>query len=181
MAIQFNVETGTGASDSNSYVTVAEADQYLENSGRKTGAWGSAGTAEKQAALISAFVYMFARWSDKWLGFASWEDQSGDWPREHTFKRSGFAYANNEIPPEVKKAQIEYAYIHTNGGGLILNPVYDDSNRPVTMKLEKVDVLTEQTQFSDKASPQEFRVYPVADNLIKNLVTGGSQSELLRA
>jgi len=183
MAIQFIVENGNGLVDSNSYVTVAEADQYLENTGRKSGLWADGGNSGKQAALITAFVYMFAQWSDRWLGVANYEDQSGDWPRQGVPKKSGYLYDSNAIPNEVKYAQIEYAFIHTNGGGLIINPTYSDTNRPVIEISEKVDVLATTTRYSDRggSSPPEFRSYPIADNLLKNLVTGGSTNELLRA
>jgi len=181
MAIQFIVENGTGLFNANSYATVAEADQYLENTGRKAGAWADGGNGGKQAALVTAFVYMFARWSDKWIGIAAYEDMSADWPRREATKKSGYYYDSTEIPREVKEAQIEYAYIHTNGGGLILNPEYDASNRPVIEKTEKVDVLLETTKFSDKISPATFRTYPMADNMLKNLVTGGGQFDLMRA
>lgn len=178
MAIEFEVEDGTGKNNATTYVTSAEADQYLENTGRKSGEW--AGANNKLVALNAAFVYMFARWSDLWLGIASNEDQSGDWPRRGVHQRSGFLFAANEIPPEVEKAQIEYAYIHLTQGGLILYPEYDDTNRAVTGKTDKVGPLEESRQYTDTSKPETFRKYPVADNLIKNLVAGGAEQPLLR-
>ena len=178
MAIEFEIEDGTGKSNATTYVTLAEADQHLENTGRKTGLWS--GNSAKQTAINAAFVYMFARWSDQWHGIATYEDEAGDWPRRDAVKRTGFVFGSSEIPAEVKNAQIEYAYIHLAQGGLILYPEYDDSNRAVTGKTDKVGPLSEARQFSDRSKPETFRKYPVADNLIKNLVTGGSETELLR-
>jgi hypothetical protein len=179
MAIQFTVEDGSGLSNANSYVTVAEADQYLENTGRKNSTtWGSKGTADKQAALTQAFFYMKARWQDRWMGIARYENQSGDWPRYSAYKRSGFLYEANEIPTEVKQAQIEYALVAVDTS-LFPNPAYDDTNRPVLEKTEKVDVLMESTRYADGSKPQTWRKYPLADNLISFLLGGGS--ELLRA
>ena len=62
MAQQFIIEDGSGKADANSYATTEEANQYLENSGRRTGKWVSGGTADQRAALAQAFFYMLARW-----------------------------------------------------------------------------------------------------------------------
>lgn len=180
MAAQFTVEDGTGLAAANSYVTLAEADQYLENSGRKGGGWSHAG-GEKQEALVKAFLYMFSRWTDRWRGITANEDQAGDWPRREVFKRSGHAFQSNEIPVAVKNAQIEYALIEANEpGSLFPNPEYDETNRAVTGKTDKIGPITESRQYSGRISPTTFRKFPLADNMLKNLVLGAATTELLR-
>lgn len=180
MSVELIVETGAGLDTATSYVTVDEANQYLENTGRKGGDWGALGTSDKSVALNVAFTYMLARWSSRWHGIAANEDQAGDWPRRGVTKRSGHYYDSDEIPEAVKRAQIEYAYVHVAQGGLFIYPEYDESNRAVTSKSEKVGPLSESKTFSDSSQPQTFRKYPVADRLLQNLVAGGSQFELQR-
>ena len=186
MAIQFTIETGAGISNANSYATVAEADQYLENSGRKAGAWADAGASGKQAALVQAWNYMIARWRGKWKGTPTYEIQAGDWPQRGQFFPSYHAVASNEIPTDIKRSQIEYAYAMLAEGSTELAPVpeYDDSGRTVTEKTEKVDVLMESTKFSEKGGTGRnvdgMRAYPVADGMLSHYVTGGSVQELLR-
>ena len=181
MTIQFVVETGSGSSTANSYVTVAQANQYLENSGRKAGAWDKKGNSGKEEALIRAFYYMIARWAVQWHGIQANEDQTGDWPRRQVFKKSGHAYASTEIAVAVKNSQIEYALIEaTNSSSLFPNPEYSDTSRTQTQKREKVGPIETEDRFSENRAPTTFRKFPMADNLLKHLVTSGSQSELLR-
>ena len=178
----FVVETGAGSPTANSYISVDDADAYLRNSGRKTGGWDSAGHEGKEAALVKAWIYMLARWQTSWKGFPTNEDQAGDWPQRDQLKKSGHTFASNEIPPEVQNSQVEYALIEAiTPDSLFPNPVYDETNRSVVAKTDKVDVLTESRQFSDRKNPSTWRSFPLADNLISHLVHGGSQSQLLRA
>ena len=57
MAIQFIKEDGTGLDDATIYADLDEADQYLENSDRKT-AWRTSSSKERQAALIQGADYI---------------------------------------------------------------------------------------------------------------------------
>lgn len=178
----FVVETGAGLPTANTYISVDDADAYLRNSGRKTGAWDTAGHEGKEAALVKAWIYMLARWQTRWKGFPTNEDQAGDWPQRDQLKKSGHAFASDEIPPEVQNCQIEYALIEaTTPNSLFPNPEYDDTNRAVVAKTDKVDVLTETRQYDSRRNPVTFRKFPLADHLISHLVIGGSQTPLLRA
>ena len=186
MAIQFVIETGAGLSNSNSYATVAQANQYLENSGRKD-VWSDFTNNQKQTSLVQAFFYMIARWEGQWLGQQTVKLQAGSWPQRGQFYPSQFAVGSNEIPPQVLNSQIEYAYAMLTAGLTTLapDPTYDDTGRTVTSKTEKVDVLMEQTQYSEKGGSgrnvDAFRAYPMGDNLLKPFVSGGAVRELLRA
>lgn len=177
----FVVEIGNGSPLSNTYVSTDDADAYLQNSGRKVGDWDGVGHEGKEAALVKAWFFMLARWQTRWRGFPTFEDQAGDWPQRDQFKKSGHAFASNEIPPEVVNSQIEYALIEaTTPNSLFPNPEYDETNRAVVAKTDKVDVLTETRQYSDRKNPTIWRKFPLADNLIAHLVMGGAQTELLR-
>lgn len=181
MTTGFVVETGAGTPTANTYVSTDDADTYLKNSGRQVGAWDGAGHPGKEAALVKAWYFMLARWQTRWIGFPTFEDQGGDWPQRDQFKKSGHAFASNEIPRDVINSQIEYALIEaTVPNSLFPNPEFDDTNRSVVAKTDKVDVLTETRQYSDRKNPSTWRSFPLADNLISYLVVGGSQTELLR-
>lgn len=176
------VETGSGEDPTvNSYISVADAGDLLTRTNRKNGVWADGGAAVQEAALALAFMYMYSRWTDKWLGIASKKDQPGDWPRRDTFKRSGHAYRSTEIPTVVIQAQVEYALIEaTTPGILFTSPEYDDTGRVVIEKTDKVDVLVETRKFSDRTQPVTWRKYPIADNLLKHLIESGSVSTMLR-
>jgi hypothetical protein len=176
MAIQYEVETGSGSETANSYVAVADADQYLENTGRNLGAWAALGSSGKQRNLILAQQYMTARWNGKWRGRETNERQALDFPRIHIQRKNGYFFNQTDIPQEVKDAQVEYALVETlNPGSLFPTIQYDDTNRTVKKIREKVDVLEEEREFVDSPNVKSWRKFPIADGLIRHLVvTGGT-------
>ncbi len=177
------VEDGTGANPlANSYASDDAARTYLTNTGRFAGTWQNTARAQREAFLVLATQYMAARWNIRWKGIRSNEDQPLDWPRFDTFKRSGFVYQSDEMPPEVVDAQIEYALIEANNPGQLFDsPDYDPTRRNLTALSEKVDVIEESRSFSDtNISPTTWRKYPIADNLIAHLVGSATVKTLLR-
>lgn len=100
------LETTPGASDADSYASVAEADAY-HASRLWTEAWTDAETTTKEAALKDA-----ARLLDSvfiWTGAAVDAVQALTWPRSGMLTRNGFPIATDVIPPELKNAQSELA------------------------------------------------------------------------
>lgn len=92
-----------GASDSNSYVTRTEADEYFLTR-YSADAWRDAEVSVKDMALVSASLAL----DDciEWLGEKTDPVQSMDWPR---VLDEEFGIANNEIPIKVKRATYEAA------------------------------------------------------------------------
>jgi len=176
MAIQYEVETGSGSQTANTYISVADADQYLENTGRQGGNWAAGGSSAKQRFLILAAQYMTARWNSKWKGRATNEFQRLDWPRINVQRKNGFYFDQTTIPEEVQQAQVEYALLEATSPGTLFPTIqYDDTNRPLKKIREKVDVLEEEREFADGngGRPQSWRKFPVADGLLKHLVSNG--------
>lgn len=104
-----------GASDANSYVTVAEADSYFSDSfGRSL--WLQTTQANREAAVITASRYLDQYMT--WIGQKSTSDQSMEWPRINTFDKTGRPYANDIVPGPVKFAAFELAYFIVENGGL---------------------------------------------------------------
>ena len=65
----FTVEIGTGIVGANSYVTVAEANDYLADRGRSAeNGWQSLAGSAKQSALIKATDYIEQRYSGRFSG-----------------------------------------------------------------------------------------------------------------
>jgi hypothetical protein len=106
MAVPVLVAT-SGASNANSYCTVAEATTYHESHLYSTD-WTSASTDTKTIALIHATREIEARF--EWVSFPTSQDQALQWPRSSILKRGGIDYYDNDVvPPEIKNAVSEYA------------------------------------------------------------------------
>lgn len=104
-----------GAIDANSYVTLAEADAYFENSfGRSL--WGPALQGDREVCIITASRYLDQFMT--WAGQKASADQGMEWPRTGTYDKTGRAYPSDIIPGPVKFATFELAYFILDNGGL---------------------------------------------------------------
>jgi hypothetical protein len=97
----FEVEDGTGKTNSNAYITEAEALQYHEDYGSDT-AWTA--VADKQLRIREATQYLDAVYHGRWLGEAANEDQALAWPRVLAVNIDDFEIDTDIVPDEVKDA-----------------------------------------------------------------------------
>jgi hypothetical protein len=110
--MSLNVETGSGANNSESYASVADADAYLAARGQTN--WASVATGDKEAALRRATDYMQSTYSGSWRGYRVYTTQALDWPRHlvpiKDYQTGCVAYYDPAvIPVAVKNACIELA------------------------------------------------------------------------
>ena len=119
MAITIVVETGVGLSNSNSYVTVAEADTYNEDHYYGS-AWAALSDENKKRAII--FATRLLDEQVEWTGTprkstdTSISDyQSLRWPRSSVVDVDGYAVDFQTIPDWLKNATSELArYLSAN-------------------------------------------------------------------
>lgn len=97
-----------GASDANSYVDVDTASDYFD--GRLNAAeWTTAGNTSPETQ--STALAMAARRLDQelFVGRKYDDDQALEWPRTGARDPNGRLFGTDEIPPRVKRAQMELA------------------------------------------------------------------------
>lgn len=168
------VEDETGLSTANSYVSIADADDYANL--RQVGAlekWISATESNKVAALIIATQYVDARW--RYVGELMEEDQALAWPRNDNpiYDSEGLDVAET-VPWQIVNATIEYAARAIDPSSyqareLYFDPeVIDDANRFIKLKREKLGPLEEETRYSETKAASKFRKYGRADDIIRN-------------
>lgn len=123
------VENGTGLANADSYLSAADADQYLAARGYTL--WAPLLDAEKEQALRRATDYMVAVYRERWGGYRGSVTQALDWPRSNVEFRDGpgrlglrYAYStyypNNSVPLVVGNACAELA-LRAAAGPLILD------------------------------------------------------------
>ena len=123
-------------------VTPAEASSYI--AARAYAGWPE-GEPDQLAAILRGQTYIAVTYNGRWLD--EWED----------------------APEPVQFAIIEAALREAREPGS-LGADYVPAER-VTMRREKVDVIEEQVQFSDKAASRQISV-PIIDGLLRGLVSG---------
>lgn len=149
MAATFVVEDGTGKTDANSYISVADADQYNENHQADTD-WSGATQAEKEKALRLATQYLDAEYGNDWIGVRANEDQALDFPRADMIDRDGVDIDSDSVPQAIKDATVEAAILSNGGTDLIPNL---DSPGTIKRIKNKVDVLEEEIEYVGGNSP----------------------------
>jgi hypothetical protein len=111
MAFVFEVETGTGSPTANSYVSVAEADDYYVI-GKFAATWTALTTAEKEAQLALA-----SRTLDQkavYYGSLATTNQVMRWPRKYVCDVDHKAIPENIIPRQLKDVVLELAIFLIN-------------------------------------------------------------------
>lgn len=98
--------TAKGAT-SNSYATLAQADQYHDNRVASGTTWGGSSENEKIRALLWATELMESLWD--WNGAVTNTTQVLAWPRSGLWDRNNNALDEDTLPQPVIDAQSEFA------------------------------------------------------------------------
>lgn len=108
------VEDGTGLTNANSFVSVADADTYLADRGRT--AWAALTTQQKEAALINATDFLNAAFG--WVGYRNTATQALAWPRTSYSPRIPAG-----VPVQVKQAVTRVADLAATEGASLFSAV----------------------------------------------------------
>jgi hypothetical protein len=163
------VENGSGLSNADSYLSVADADTYyaLYSS---LAAWATALTAAKERALRLATRFLDARYGRRWIGTRVNAVQALDWPRMGVCDSDGFALDSTVIPQAVKNAVAEAAFRVAAGEDLQADL---ESSAGVIMESVKVGPIEETKQYSEPDGP--LTEYQVIDGLLRRLLRSGNE------
>ena len=163
-----NVETGTGATDSNSFVSLVYADTY--HSDRGNTAWASFATASRESAIIKGGDYLN---NLNFKGTRYSGDQAMVFPRFGLVDRDGYELSESAIPREVKYAQCEASLREGNSAG-VLQP---DLERGGAVKRKKVDVI--ETEWFEGAA--SGTVFSIIKNLLHSLLASSTVKTIVRS
>ena len=158
------VEDGSIVAGANTYVTVAELDDFASARGTTLPAIES----DKEILIIKAMDYVEA-YRARFQGSKVEAAQPVQWPRINV-EIDGFSFPSDEIPIDLKNAQLQ--------AGLEVNSLDDLSpTQTESIKKEKVDVL--ETEYF---SPQEGAIsspnYPKVDAYLDALLKNGGSSQI---
>mgnify|MGYP006290185843 FL=1 len=156
------VENGTGKSDAESYISVADADTYVTNYRGATHAWLSLDNTTKEVLLRRAALYLDTHYLNRWKGHATTSSQRLQWPRIDAVTASGWYLDYDSIPEVLGYAQVEAA-IRFNEDSENVQP---DLTRGGKVKSEKVDVIA--ITYMDGAPART--VYTQVEEWLKDLI-----------
>ena len=150
------IDATAGSASANSYMTLAEADAYVEAMVLSTDAaqWDSGNVDSRNRALTAATQRLDR---ERFLGARATDTQALQWPRTGVrkpdtyvntyatgfpFRISDDYFTDTEIPNQIQRAQIELAvYLHNNKDGISLSGLNDYKN----VKIGNIDVTPDKT------------------------------------
>lgn len=156
-----------GADDANSYATVAEANTYHEAHLYMT-AWENADDDNKVIALIWATRLLDEQ--NDWIGEKASAAQALRWPRSYAEDADGYPIDAATIPQKLKEATAELARHLLVKDRL---QVMDDN----VAGLESVKAGSVEVSFS--SMDRIDLLPPSVDQMLKNLVAGGSSGGMI--
>lgn len=154
------VEDGTGLSNAESFISVADANARHTAFGNT--AWTGADSV-KEAALRKATAYMEQAYRSEWRGTKLLRDQALSWPRYGAVV-DGWTVESTLVPTEVANACADLA----------LRALADDLNEDLTRAVIREKVGPLETEYS-AFSPQSVR-YRAIDMALAPYLRGGSMN-----
>ncbi len=163
MAATFIVEDGTGLSNANSLMSVADADQIIENYDDPS-SWSTATVATKENSLRQATRYL--NYNYIWDGAKTVSDQALQWPRVQTYDEDWLLISSDTIPQRVLEACAHLAVQD------LTDTLIDDQQNESQVKKTKdvIGPITEEREYVHGESPD--KTYTVVDLLVAPFVIG---------
>lgn len=164
------LDATVGGATSNSYVTVAEADDYFADRAHAE-SWDD--VENKESLLITSTSML--DWYMKWKGTKATDSQALDWPRLDVSRPDGTVVDSTTIPRDVKQATFELAFLSIDSDRLAENPLdgfVQIQASSLMLKTDNPDVN------STKPKPVPSSIKTILNELI---VPSGSVVRLMRA
>lgn len=165
----FVVEDGTGLTNSNSYVSVAEFQAYWLDRGIDMTQYT---IDQKQVSLVLASEHVDIFFGPLLLGYKLVTDQAMEFPRACLYDRSWVLQEG--VPRKVKSAVSEYAKRHLADNVVLApDPTSDPSGLQVQSMFKKAGPLEKRIVYTTGA-PRLIPKFPKADALLKDFTWGTS-------
>lgn len=162
------VEDGTIVAGANSYVSLAEADNYFENHPYYSANWSELSDEQKEAFLTYA-----TRSADtlfRWKGYPVSLAQNLGWPRTAAYDKYGLEYLSTAIPNGIKLGIMEMAVSAASAD------VYAPSS---SAGLEEVKIDVIELKFDMTPSTQLVPTYALS--LMRDFGVYGAGSRVIKA
>ncbi|MES2637355.1 MAG: DnaT-like ssDNA-binding protein [Pseudomonadota bacterium] len=153
------VEDGTGLSNADAYISVADALAYHDARGNTN--WADITATEQEQAIRRATDFMEQLYRLSWKGRRTTEAQALSWPRYDVLRDDGYYYyASDIVPTEVKNACAELAFKAAGGD---LSP--DLAQRVIREKIGPLEVEYEKNGV-------QYTTYRAINNMLAPFLTG---------
>lgn len=156
------VETGAGLTNSDSYISLADATAY--HAARARDAWAEADDTTREAALVRATADLDYWFRGRWKGTKATYEQALAWPRTDVVDEEGFDVPLLTVPAIVKRAAAEVALIELTEA--FIQETVDRSNMVSSESVGPISI-----NYKDGAPA--IKLYPHIDAMLRGLAAAG--------
>ena len=170
------VENGTGLSNADAYVSVADCSTYFTNRQGST-AWNDAAVTDddREAAIRNATAYLDRRYRTIWRGRRVYKDQALAFPRQDIQDTDGFAVVSDALPQELVDACCEGAVL-----ALSEDLLPDISNAGIISE-ESVSVGSVRSTTKYEGGKSQVKKYRKIETLLRGLLRNTGTIQIERA
>lgn len=166
------VEDGTGLSNAEAYISVADADTYHTSFTGST-TWSGASEGEKEIALRQGAQNLDSTYRLRWKGSKVAYDQALCWPRYDVEDEDGVLLDSDEVPPAVVQANAEMGLRALEQSGILSPDIVGEAGNVKRLK-QKLGPMEEETEYVSGASVANTgkvlffqKVYGLVKHLLK--------------
>lgn len=172
----FTVEAGSGATDANSYATVAFGDSYFATRSNPA-TWTGATTIEKQNALREGTAYLDDVHGGSWRGTVLTLTQALTWPRMGAVDSdSNLQYNSDVIPRRLQEACAELAIRHLSG--ISLRPDLAAGTDNISSSSFSIGPISVSESFAGQQGTHPR--FPIVESKLRGLLSYSSSKSMVR-
>ena len=150
------------ATNANSYVTLADAETYLE--GRLAVTTWDADTDDNKNRSLRMSTDILDAYG--WEGSRTTQAQRLEWPRANTTDRDGWGYSSDTVPRPIKEATYELAFALIDGTYEVAPDALEKYDR---VKVDVIEVVP-RSDYRAGQLPDHIR------DIVSHLLTAGAAS-----
>lgn len=166
------VEDGTGITLADSYVALADVEDYADAIGVDISGYAD---PLKEVSAREATTYLDGKYGRRWRGTRNSRTQGLDWPRSGAIDTDGYVIGEAEVPKELIRAGCELTIRHLTTGNL--QPDVEPGSTAVESE-DSVGPISSRRRFF--SSPPSETKRPKIDRLLSKILTSASR-ELVRS
>lgn len=174
MTVTFIDENGSGKTDATSYVSLDTFKTYWFDADYD---YGDLTDNDVYRLLNKATAYIDNNYRKSFPGHRQYEEQALEWPRSGAYYLDGYNINENTVPPEVRNAVCETAYLIFSGEDLTATIT---KGGKVTKTKVKVDVIEEELVYED-GTGFYTDIYTIIDDALSRITGGVSDRFILKA
>jgi type II secretory pathway pseudopilin PulG len=157
------VETGSGSSTADSYISTADAVTYLDKyaASASSNSFTAASASAQEIALRNATRTIDSMFALRFKGSRKLGTQALQWPRVGVVTHDNYAVESTEVPALVKNATCELAMRFIDDAtGHDTSRLTPDQDQPGSILMErlKADVVETETEYAGASQQKRFKI-----------------------